>query len=53
VTTPAAEMTEACINTLLTLPDIFDFQGQIFIFHIFVCLSTERGMGQGTCGICY
>jgi hypothetical protein len=36
---------------VIKLPDIFYFQGQVFIFCNFLCFSFGKVMGQGNCYI--
>ena len=40
-------------SPIVKLPDIFDFQDQIFIFRNFLCLSAGKNMGPGNCYVCY
>jgi len=53
VITHSTEVTKVHINMLFKLPDIFNFQGPIFIFPNFLCLSIGKVMGHGNHYICY
>ena len=53
VINPSAEMTKGYTEKLLKLPDIFYFQGQVFIFRSFLRRSFGKVMGQRNCYIYY
>ena len=46
MTTPSVEMARV-YRYIVKLPDVFDFQSQVFIFHNFLCLSSGKVIGQG------
>ena len=37
---------------VVKLSDISDFQGQVFMFRNFLCISIGKVMGEGNCYIC-